>query len=290
MSLLNETIARIINTSGTSSLDAQALLAHFSGQSRSWVLAHPEMELKPDQQEKLASAIQLLLSGVPLPYILGEWEFFGLELIISKDVLIPRPETELLVEKALDWLISRPERRQMVDMGTGSGCIAVALAVHVRDLHVKAFDISENALKIARMNAEKFAVANRMVFVLGDLWDQVDPQGNTPLTIAKEPINCAVDLITANLPYISTDTLHNLEVFGKEPDLALDGGKDGLDVIRRFLSSAPRYLKSGGLILMEVEADHGAASFRLAKQNFPRAEILLHQDLSGNDRLIEIKL
>jgi release factor glutamine methyltransferase len=288
-SFLNETISRIKNTSDTPGLDAQTLLAHISGRKRNWVLAHPEMELKSGQQKRLASAILLLQSGVPLPYILGIWEFFGLELFISNDVLIPRSETELLVEKALEWLQARPQHCLMIDMGTGSGCIAIALAFHVKDLLVKAIDISKSALVIARSNAEKFSVAERMNFMLGDLWDQIVPGKNRFISTDNDLFDGRADLITANLPYIPTDCLHELKIYGKEPDLALDGGKDGLDVIQRFLRSAQRHLKPDGLILMEVEAYHGSASLQLAKQYFPKAKLQLRQDLSGKDRLIEIQ-
>lgn len=286
---LSEITLRIKGLSETPFLDAQVLLSHLTGKDRSWVLAHPEMELDKQQKEILIFTLEQLESGVPLPYIIGNWEFYGLELIVSKDVLIPRPETELLVEKALDWLNENPQRRRLIDMGTGSGCIAVALSMNIPDLVVKAVDISENALKIARQNAEKFNVADRIQFISEDLWGGKNWEGKFSFTSQNDRTSEGADLITANLPYIPTGLLHGLDVYGREPDLALDGGFDGLIKIRDFLKFAPLYLKPGGLVLMELEASHGLESLVLAKENFPEAEIHLFKDLSGLDRVLEIR-
>jgi release factor glutamine methyltransferase len=286
---LNEITLRIKELSESPFLDAQVLLSHLAGKNRSWVLAHPEMELDEQQKEKLVFTLEQIESGVPLPYIIGNWEFYGLELIVSKDVLIPRPETELLVDKALDWIKANPQRRKLIDMGTGSGCIAVALCVNIPDLVVKAVDISEKALMIARQNAEKFNVADRIQFILEDLWGEKKRDGHFSFSSQNDRPSESGDLITANLPYIPTTVLHGLEVFGREPDLALDGGSDGLNEIRDFLRFAPLYLKPGGLVLMELEASHGLETLNLAKENFPEAKIHLYKDLSGLDRVMEIR-
>jgi release factor glutamine methyltransferase len=254
------------------------------------VLAHPEMELPPAQEKKLAESLERMRSGVPLPYILGCWEFYGLEMIISQDVLIPRPETELLVDKALDWLRDNPLSRRVIDIGTGSGCIAVALADRIPDLEVIATDISDKAIIVARQNANKFNVASRVEFVrcnlfparIGDVWGSLPAQSN------KKP--SGANLIVANLPYIPTSILSDLKVYGREPVLALDGGKDGLDVIRKFLNQAPAYLEEGGLILMEIEASQGLSALSLAYDKYSEAVIHLHQDLTGRDRVIEIRI
>ena len=288
--IINEVTHQLREFAETPALDAQVLLAHITGQSRSWVLAHPEMELPPAQEKKLAESLERMRSGVPLPYILGCWEFYGLEMIISQDVLIPRPETELLVDKALDWLRDNPLSRRVIDVGTGSGCIAVALADRVPDLEVVATDILEKAIKVARQNANKFNVASRVEFVccnlfparIGDIWDSLSAHSN------KKP--SGANLIVANLPYIPTSILSDLKVYGREPVLALDGGKDGLDVIRKFLNQAPAYLEEGGLILMEIEASQGLSALSLAYDKYSEAVIHLHQDLTGRDRVIEIRI
>lgn len=288
--LINEIALNLRGLTESPGLDAQVLLAYLSGQSRSWVLAHPDMELTPTQENLLGESLERMSNGVPLPYILGWWEFFGMEMIVSQDVLIPRPETELLVERALDWLRANPLCRRVIDVGTGSGCIAIALADRIPDLEVLATDISEKAIKVARQNAEKFNVADRIKFVSCSLfpaknsgvWSRFSDKPSQPPPSAN--------LVVANLPYIPTPLLKELKVYGREPDLALDGGRDGLEVIRKFLEQAPGYLETGGMILMEIEASQGMSALSLAYDNFSDALIHLHQDLSGRDRVLEISL
>jgi len=287
---INEVALQLKDQTETPFLDAQVLLAHIAGQSRSWLLAHPEMELTPAQEMELDEALLRMKKGTPLPYILGRWEFFGLEMIVSQDVLIPRPETELLVEKALVWLQNNPSCRRVMDIGTGSGCITIALAVHMPDLEVIATDISDKAIKIAKQNANKFNVAERIDFVCCDLFP---PKTRGVWSRSSEKIGrptSGANLIVANLPYIPTPTLKKLPVYGREPDLALDGGMDGLDVIRKFLEQAPAYLEKGGMILIEIEASQGLSALSLAYDKYSDAVIHLHQDLSGRDRVLEIRL
>ena len=288
--IINEIAFQLRGLTETAVLDAQVLLAHITGQTRSWVLAHPEMVLTPALEKKLGDSVAKMKTGIPLPYIIGTWEFYGMELIISQDVLIPRPETELLVDKAMDWLRKNPSCRRVIDIGTGSGCIAVALAASIHDLQVIATDISDKAIFVASQNAHKFNVTERIEFVCCNLfpakiegvWEKLSIQ------TAKPP--SSANLIVANLPYIPSSILKDLKVYGREPDLALDGGKDGLDVIRKFLEQAPAYLEMGGKILMEIEASQGLSALSLAYDRYSNAVIHLHQDLSGRDRLLEITL
>ncbi len=262
-------------------LDAQLIVAHALGKHRTWVLAHTEQELTPQQLDLVeASAVQLE-SGMPLPYILGEWEFFGHDFAITPDVLIPRPETETLVEGAIRWLQASPERRTVADVGAGSGAIGVTLASHIPGLYVLATDISLPALKVARCNARRFDVDRRMDFLVCDL---------LPPHHAWLPTDLHFDLICANLPYIPTATLRSLKVYGREPTLALDGGPDGLVPFRRLLNIAPDWLAPNGRILLEIEATLGMQALSLAYDLFNEAEIHLHQDLTGRDRLLEIQL
>ncbi len=215
-----------------------------------------------------------LESGEPLPYVLQRWEFFGLDFSLSPQVLIPRPETELLVEQALVWLEANPDRRSALDVGTGSGCIALALAVNSPELHIIGSDISSGALEQAQKNLCRYELQARVGFVRADLFP---------------PLNQPVDLICANLPYIPALELSRLKVSRWEPRLALDGGPDGLNLIRRFLGQAPACLAQGGLLLMEIEASQGPAVMKLARQSFPGFEIALLQDLAGKDRLVRIQ-
>jgi release factor glutamine methyltransferase len=269
--------------SDTPTLDAQVLLAHVLSKPRTWVLAHPEAELTFDQQDRLADTVARLQAGEPLPYVLGRWEFFGREFLVTQDVLIPRPETELLVEQALEWLHGHPSARAAVDVGTGSGCIAISLTAQIPDLHVLATDISLPALQVARVNAEKYGVDGQIDFIEADLLNPFEVEG-LPVDVQPSTFN----LLTANLPYIPTVTLHGLAIYQREPTLALDGGADGLDLIRRLLAQAPRYLAWQSLLLLEIEQRQGLPVQALAQQAFPRADVDIMHDLSGYDRMIRV--
>ena len=279
--LLSELTSRFAHFSDTAALDASVLIAHVISRSRTWVLAHPELTLTTEQQKQLDASIQRLEAGEPFPYVLGHWEFFGMEFDITPDVLIPRPETELLVEKAIAWMQESSVRRTMADIGTGSGVIAVSIAANVPDVNILATDISRDALLVAKKNAEKFNVEHRIDFVECDLL----PAKPELFTTEQH-----LDLICANLPYIPTDTLLKLPVYKREPTLALDGGEDGLHLIRRLLEVAPAWLAPNSMILLEIEATTGLQALNLACDMFSDAEIHLHQDLTGNDRLLEIML
>ncbi len=267
--------------SDSAQLDVQQILAHAMGRSRSWLLAHLDAPLTPPQLDTAREAFAQLQAGTPLPYILGHWEFFGFDLDVTPDVLIPRPETELLVEKAIAWLQSSPQRRTVADIGTGSGAIAVAIAMHVPHARILATDISFPALKVAKRNAQKFHVHHKMDFLQCDLL----PQHIEPL-----PPPSRFNLICANLPYIPTAALHGLAVYGREPTLALNGGADGLDLYRRLLHIAPDWLAPGGMMLLEIESRQGAQVLSLAYDAFDEVKLQLYQDMAGNDRLLQILL
>lgn len=263
---------------GHDPLDSQILLAHIIGHPRTWLLSHLDAPLTPPQLDSATQAFAQLRAGTPLPYILGHWEFYGLDLNVTKDVLIPRPETELLVEKAVAWIKAAPQRTSIADIGTGSGAIAVALATQLPDVHILATDISSAALDVARSNAKKFNVEKQIEFIECDLLPTFDLRPST------------FNLICANLPYIPTQTLHELPIYGREPTLALDGGADGLDVYRRLLKLATPRLAPHSMMLFELEASQGTSAFNLAYDMLDEVSIQLHQDFSGHDRLLEISL
>jgi len=264
---------RLKGSSESYRLDAQVLLSHVLQKPRAWLLAHPEAHLTPDQRQELEQAVQRLERGEPLPYVLGHWEFYGLDFLVSPAVLIPRPETELLVEYALRWLQEHPGRRSAADIGTGSGCIAVSLAVNVPDLQVIAGDISPAARQVARSNAARHDVTDRVHCIQTDLLSGVEER---------------FDLICANLPYIPTEILQNLDVARAEPWLALDGGPDGLSSVRRLLQDLPARLAPGGLALLEIEASQGAAARQAAGRFFKADQVSVLPDLAGRDRLLII--
>jgi release factor glutamine methyltransferase len=266
--------------SQTPRLDAQVLLSHILDKPKAWLLAHRESLLTPDQHLALTRAASEIKKGVPLPYVVGHWSFYGLDFLVTPAVLIPRPETELLVEHAQQWLQNHPHQRSLLDIGTGSGCIAISLAVHIPDLIITATDISQEALQVARSNACKHRVDYKITFARADLFTL------NPATASQ--LRPPFDIITANLPYIPTTMLTHLEVFEREPTLALDGGSDGLELIRRFLAATPPYLSPSGQILLEIEARQGKTGLKLAQYYFPQAETRLFPDLSGKDRLLII--
>lgn len=266
---------KLAQLSDLPALEARLLLAYVTGREPAWLLAHPEAPLSSDDEQALDLLLKRRLAGEPLPYLLGEWQFYGLPFYVSPAVLIPRPETELLVETALTWLRHHPGRNLAGDIGTGSGCIAVTLAKQTPNLSIWAVDLSPDALILAQRNADRHSVANRVHFAQGDLLDGI-------------PVR--VDLVCANLPYIPTQTLNNLPVARYEPRLALDGGPDGLALIRRLLVDLPRKLAPEGLALLEIEAGQGQAVITAASQVLPAARVSLHKDLAGHDRVVIIEM
>ncbi len=261
----------------TTSLTAQVLLARQLGVARAWLLAHPETALAASAAEAYAEQIARLAAGEPLAYLTGEQEFYGLPFTVSPEVLVPRPETELLVDEARAILELRmpPEHLRVADVGTGSGCIAVALAVNVPRLSLIATEIAPGALRVAQGNAQRHSVAERIRFVRTDLI----------AALAR-----GLDLVCANLPYIPTRALADLAVARHEPLQALDGGPDGMDLIRRMLAQARARMNPGGTLLLEIEEGHGRAALDLARRAFPRAVHSIHQDFSGRDRLLRVDL
>lgn len=257
-------------------LESQILAAHVLKKPRAWVLAHGDFQPDAAAFQALNTLLMRRLQGEPLPYLIGEWEFFGLSFRVSPAVLIPRPETELLVEQALAWLEAHPARRRAADIGTGSGCIAVSLAKNVPGLQITAADRSPQALYIARQNTARHAVSNQVFLLQADL-----------LT----PFGRAFDLVCANLPYIPSGKIADLEVAAHEPLQALDGGADGLDLIRRLLLDAKQVVRPGGALLLEIEAGQGELAAQCARQILAdAASIQILNDLSGKPRLLKIQL
>jgi release factor glutamine methyltransferase len=271
---LSHAYAQLAPVSENPALEAQLLLGHVLQQSRTWVVSHPEFELQPEQLEALAPLLERLVQREPLPYLLEKAEFYGLTFIVGPSVLIPRPETELLVQTAVRWLQAQPGRHRVVDVGTGSGVIAVALAVRCPDIHILAVDISREALKIARQNIDAHGVSDRVRLVQSNL-----------LTGAADRF----DLVCANLPYIPTGKLPDLDVSRYEPRLALDGGKDGLRWIERLLADLPGKLRPAGLVLLEIEAEQGESSLALARKYFPEANSSVLEDWAAQPRLLVVE-
>jgi len=273
--VLQDAKARFAAVSTSVSLDAQLLLAEVLGVGRAHVIAHPEKVLNPQQASQFEGWVSRRAAGEPIAYILGRRAWYDREFKVSSAVLIPRPETELLLEMALDFVRERSSA-VCVDVGTGSGALAVTLAALMPSARVHAVDISPDALNIAQENARIQHVD--VEFHQGDLLEPLIATG------AK------LDLVMANLPYIATDEMHGLAVSQHEPHLALDGGADGLDLIRRLLAQVPQTCTSDALILLEIGADQGQAVVDLAKQQLSADAIELVQDYAGLDRIVRIRL
>lgn len=260
-------------------LTAEALLAHVLGISRAQVLARLEQPFPPRLRPALESLIARAAEGEPLAYLTGRREFCGLDFLVDGRVLVPRPETEQLAERGLEFLKRLPARPggwRVFDIGTGSGNLAVTLAVRCAAAKIIASDISAEALVVARANAVRHQVAGQIVFVQSDLLSAFRPR--------------ACDLLVANLPYIPSAALRSLAVSKHEPTLALDGGPDGLELYRRLLAEAPRVMEAGGRLLLEVEDTRGQAAREVAQTAFSHAHVTLHSDLAGLDRVVDIAL
>jgi release factor glutamine methyltransferase len=271
--IITQISQRLQDHSETPVLDTQVLLAHILKKPRSWVMAHPEILLDNQQQQKLNLSVTRLEKGEALPYIIGHREFYGVDFHLTPDVLIPRPETELLVQRAIDWLNLHPHARKAIDVGTGSGCIGITLAMNIPSLHVRLTDISLLALDVAKENADIFNLSDRLEFQQADLLEGVEG---------------IYDLICANLPYIPSQVLSELPVSKSEPQLALDGGENGIELITRLLDQARNRMAPGGLMLLEIEASQGVVMKSIAEGLYPATKITVHKDLSGRDRCLEI--
>lgn len=263
-------IAQLQGATGTPRQDAQTILAHVLDKPREYVIAHTEETLTDLQQHTFDKLLALRTHGMPLAYIIGRRAFYDRDFVVNPQVLIPRPETEHIVEEAIDWAQNRGSVR-IIDVGTGSGVIALTLASKLPQARVYAADISSAALALARENAGSLT---NVELVQSDL---------------LEPFGGKFDVICANLPYIATGEMNILEVARFEPHVALDGGGDGLYLIRKLLQQAPARLSSPGLLLMEHGADQGLAVESLAKAAFPAANIRIIKDYARLDRVVRVE-
>jgi release factor glutamine methyltransferase len=255
-------------------LDAEILVAHVLHSSRERLHSHPEQPLTAVQRQRLRRMTARRAARVPVPYLIGEREFYGHMLRVTPGVLIPRPESELLVELATEWLAAHPDARRVIDLGTGSGAVAISVALAVPHVRVEARDVSAAALRVAAGNIARYRLRRRITTVKGDLL-----RGAAP-----------ADLILANLPYIP-DALRRVrpKELHYEPALALDGGKDGLTLIRRALAQAPASMRPGGLLLFECDPAQTRRVAGLAKDQWPAGQVSVHKDLAGFNRTVRIQ-
>jgi release factor glutamine methyltransferase len=275
-------IVALAKNSESPRTDAQLLLGHVIAKEKEWVLAHGEAFLSKAQAEKFDALCAERSLGTPIAYILGFTGFYGREFAVNDKVLVPRPETEHIVDEALLYIRERigflmPKQFVTVlDVGVGSGAIAVTLAAESSQAFVEGTDISMAALKIAEFNAKRFNVAQRCKFIHGDL--------------ATPVLERQYDVVIANLPYIpSADLPMPPASAGFEPKGALDGGPDGLGQYRRFLPQAKRLVKPGGLLLLEAAPPVMDGLTVLVHAAFRMADIHLGEDYGGRLRYIRVK-
>jgi release factor glutamine methyltransferase len=261
--------------------EAGSLLSHTIGRDRAFLITHSDAELTAEQLTRFRACVGRRAAGEPFQYIAGRQEFYGLEFEVSRDVLIPRPETELLVETALE-LLKGSDAPLLCDVGTGSGCIAVTLLHERKDASAVALDVSPAALAVAARNAARHGVDERLRLLVSDCFDALRSGGHEEMRF---------DLVASNPPYVAESDIEGLqkEVRDHEPRVALTPGGDGLSVIRRLVAEAPHFLKPGGHLLMEIGFDQHE---RVAALIDPSVWTLLdiRRDLQGIPRTVSLRL
>ena len=259
-------------------LDAEVLLASALNKDRIYLYVHFDQPLESDELTRFRSYVRARAAHVPLAYVLGRREFMGLHFCVTRDTLIPRPDTELLVQCAIDFLRVRmltcAKELYIADLGTGTGAIALSLLHHMNGTRADAVDLSPSAADVAHENAVHLGLADRISVYTGDL--------TAPL------VGKRYDMIVSNPPYIPSADIESLmpEVRLYEPRLALDGGADGLSFYRRIMAEAPAFLKEGGALAVEVGAGEAAAVAALARTHPRIVRTEIHKDLAGIERVV----
>ena len=271
-SMLAWAIHRLGDVSETPRLDAELLFMHVLGWSQARVIVEQKATLSSAHAEVFRSLVERRAQRESIAYIVGHKEFYGLDFVVNTSVLVPRPETELLVDLAMQHAQRLQRPLHIADIGTGSGCIAVTLATHLSDVMLYAVDISPAALEVAAENVARHNVIEKVQLMRGDLVASLDGP---------------MDMIVSNPPYTILSEIDR-GVREHEPHLALDGGPDGLMVYRRLLAAAPSKLHADGVALLEIGATQGDDVMALARVHFPSAQISVHQDLAGHDRVVAI--
>jgi release factor glutamine methyltransferase len=260
--------------------EAGSLLAYVLGRDRSFILTHAEDPIEEEHYERFKECIERRAAGEPQQYITGHQEFFALDFEVTKDVLIPRPETELLIENS-QRLVAGAVDPFICDVGTGSGCVVVTLLHELQKARAIAVDISASALMVAQRNAARHSVLERVEFVRSDCFEALNP---------RDPQQSAFDLIVSNPPYVEETAIADLqkEVRDFEPLIALAAGPDGLAIIRRLLVEAPRFLKTGGYFLFEIGFNQAAAVGQLLDPKIWRL-IDIFKDLQSIPRTVALQ-
>ena len=268
--LLKEGKIKLIeNQIEDANLIARILLQFTLKLNRSEISLKEEQEVKKEDEKKYKEAIEKIVEGVPLQYITNTQEFYSLNFYVNENVLIPQPDTEILVEEVIN-VAKKENKTKILDMCTGSGCIGITLAYYLKNAKITASDISKKALEITKRNSKQNKVEIKLVE--SDLFKNIEEK---------------FDIIVTNPPYIETNVIKSLsKQVQSEPIIALDGGKDGLFFYRKLLEEAPKYLEKDGYLCMEIGYDQKEKVIELAKRTEAFSKIEAKQDLAGNDRII----
>jgi len=257
-----------------SRLETEIMLSEIMGVKKDFLYTNVEFPITRTVKRELIRILERRIKREPLAYILEHREFYSTDFWVTPDVMIPRPETEILVDYVIDYVKKHRELQTIVDVGTGCGSIAINLGLHFPEMNILATDISFRAVEIAKANAERCGVENVISFFNGDLLD---------------PINGSLHIVVANLPYIPSCRLNRIQEEVKwEPQIALDGGTDGLCIMQRLLSQCRERLICAGLIIMEMDPEQIRPMFALAEEYFPRKEVFVQKDFRGMDRFLAI--
>ena len=258
-------------------IEAQALLRSALGIDQATFYAWPDYELSDEDAQAFQRMVERRIEGEPLSYITGHREFYGLDFVVTPDVLVPRQETEFLVEAVLAYARNNGNHALTIaDIGTGSGCIAVALASHLPNATVYATDVSREALRVADENVRRHGMEERVHLLHGDLFQALDGP---------------VDVLASNPPYLSSDEATDLPPdVQHEPSVALDGGSDGMDVLRRLIAGARQYLNPRGLLAFEIDPRRLDAVESLVGQAFPDDEVGIVRDHADLDRVVTVRV
>lgn len=258
-------------------LDAEVLLAHVLKSTRAHILAHPEQVLPAAQETLVKKYILERSERKPVAYITGHKEFYGLDFEVNKYTLIPRPETESLVLEVVDYCKEHPSAQSIIELGVGSGCVILSILKHTPQIkYAFAIDRVKRTIEVAKKNAENLSLADRLLFKRSDMWKQV-------------PKEYQFDIVVANLPYLSAkETAEARKAYPEiayEPQIALLGGTDGLLFFESLLQRAPRHLRPGGVLFLEIGTHQKNDIERLAKKYLPQADITFRTDACGNSRV-----
>jgi release factor glutamine methyltransferase len=269
-------------------LSAELLLTCVLEMKRIELYTQFDKTVTKEQLDILHDLVKRAGQHEPIAYLTGKTEFYSLQLEVCPDCMIPRPETELLVERAIEFLRRRNGPQFVCDLCTGCGCIAVAIAKNFSQAKIIATDICDAALNVAAKNIEKHKLKDRITLLSGDLFDPIVPQLDVEKPVRHSPGDGGFDLIVCNPPYVSADEYEKLEknVKDYEPKLALFAGIDGLDVYRRIIKEVDQFLKSDAALMLEIGYAQGRAIKKLLEQAGAFAEIKVEKDFHDNDRIV----